>query len=89
MVEFMQQGTTATSEMYCETLKKLCGAAIQNKRHGMLTYSVVLLHNNVCVSVPAVTMLRSSLSMYVCFVYDTFFFLSACLVKTVCQMLLS
>jgi hypothetical protein len=30
MVEFMQQGTTVMSEVYCETRKKLCGA-IQNK----------------------------------------------------------
>jgi hypothetical protein len=35
MVEFMQQGTTITSEVYCKTLKKLC-RVIQNKRHGML-----------------------------------------------------
>jgi hypothetical protein len=35
MVEFIQ-GATVTSEVYCETPKKLCGA-IQNKRSGMLT----------------------------------------------------
>jgi hypothetical protein len=45
MVEFMQQGTTVTSEMYCETPKKL-RTAIQRKRCGMLTYSVVFLHDN-------------------------------------------
>jgi hypothetical protein len=47
LVEFMQQGTTITSEVYFETLKKL-HRAIQNKRHGMLTPSVlvVLLHDN-------------------------------------------
>jgi transposase len=45
MVEFMQQGTTMTSEVYCETLKKL-RRAIQNKRGGMLTPGVVLLHDN-------------------------------------------
>jgi hypothetical protein len=46
IVEF-KQGTTMTSEMYCETLRKL-RRAIQNKRHGMLTYGVfiVLLHDN-------------------------------------------
>jgi hypothetical protein len=32
----MQRGTTETSEVYCETLKKL-PRAIQNKRLGMLT----------------------------------------------------
>jgi hypothetical protein len=32
MVEFMQQETTITSEVYCETQKEL-GRAIQNKRH--------------------------------------------------------
>jgi transposase len=45
MAEFMQQETTITSEVYYETLKKLRGA-IQKKRRGMLTYSVVLLLNN-------------------------------------------
>jgi hypothetical protein len=40
MVEFMQQGTTVTSEVYSETLKKL-HRAIQNKGHGMLTSGVV------------------------------------------------
>jgi hypothetical protein len=46
MVEFIKQGTTITSEVYCETLKNC--AAIQNKRRGMLTYGVVLLHDNAC-----------------------------------------
>jgi hypothetical protein len=45
MAEFMQQGTTITSEVYYETLKKLRSAAIQNKRRGMLTSGVVLLHD--------------------------------------------
>jgi hypothetical protein len=45
LVEFMQQRTTVMSEMYCKTVKKLC-RAIQNRRHGMLTSSVVLLHDN-------------------------------------------
>jgi hypothetical protein len=46
MVEFMQQ-STIMSKVYCETLKKLC-RAIENKRCGMLTSSVlaVLLHDN-------------------------------------------
>jgi histone-lysine N-methyltransferase SETMAR len=43
MVEFVQQGTTITSEMYCE---KKIPLAIQNKRRGMLTTGVVLLHEN-------------------------------------------
>jgi histone-lysine N-methyltransferase SETMAR len=47
MVEFMQQGATTTSEVYCEILKKL-RRAIQNKRRGMLTHDVMLLHNNTC-----------------------------------------
>jgi transposase len=45
MVEFMQQGTTLTSEVYCETLKKL-RRAIQNKRRGMLISDLMLLHDN-------------------------------------------
>jgi hypothetical protein len=44
MVEIMQQVATITSEIYCESLKKLC-RAIQNKRRGMLTSAVVLLHD--------------------------------------------
>jgi hypothetical protein len=44
MAEFMQQGTTVMSEVYCETPKKLC-RAIQNKRCGMLTYGVVILRD--------------------------------------------
>jgi transposase len=44
MVELMQKGTTLTSGMYCETLKKL-RRAIQNRGHGMLTYGVVILHD--------------------------------------------
>jgi hypothetical protein len=47
MVEFMQQGTTITSQVYCEILTKNCARpAIQNRRRGMLTYGVVLLHDN-------------------------------------------
>jgi histone-lysine N-methyltransferase SETMAR len=47
MVEFIQQGTTIMSQVYCETLKKL-HSAIQNERSGMLTFGVVLLHDNAC-----------------------------------------
>jgi hypothetical protein len=46
MAEFMQQGTTVTSEVYWETLKKL-RRAIQNKRRGKLISGVVLLRDNV------------------------------------------
>jgi hypothetical protein len=45
LVDFMPQGTTITSEVYCEMLKKL-QRAIQNKRARMLTSGVVLLHDN-------------------------------------------
>jgi hypothetical protein len=45
MVESMQHKTTITSEVYCGTLKILC-RAIQNKRRGMLTSGVELLHDN-------------------------------------------
>jgi len=45
LIEFMEPGTTVTSETYCETLKKLC-RAIENKRRGMLTSGVVLLRDN-------------------------------------------
>jgi transposase len=45
MVECLQQGTTITSEVYCETLNKL-RRAIQNKRRRMTTPDVVFLHDN-------------------------------------------
>ena len=45
LTEFMAPGTTITSEVYCETLNKL-RRSIQNKRRGMLTEGVVLLHDN-------------------------------------------
>jgi hypothetical protein len=54
MVEVMQQGTTETSEVYCEILNKL-HRTIQNKRHGMLTSGVVLIHDNVCLHTAACT----------------------------------
>jgi hypothetical protein len=44
VVDFMQRGTTITSEVYCD-IKKL-RRAILNKRPGMLTSCVVLLHDN-------------------------------------------
>jgi preprotein translocase subunit SecE len=42
--DLMQRGTTM-SDVYCETLKKL-HRTIWTKRHGMLTYGVVLLYDN-------------------------------------------
>ncbi|KAJ4433038.1 hypothetical protein ANN_15295 [Periplaneta americana] len=39
------RGETVKADRYCETLRKL-RRAIQNKRHGMLTEGVVLLHDN-------------------------------------------
>jgi hypothetical protein len=54
MVEFIQQGTTVMSEVYRETLKEL-RRAIQNARHGMLTYSVVLFLHNACLHTAART----------------------------------
>jgi hypothetical protein len=48
MVKFMQH--TTISEVYCDKLKKKkkLYRAIQNKRRGMLTYSVVFLHDKTC-----------------------------------------
>jgi hypothetical protein len=46
MVEWMQQGAIIMSQVYCKMIKKL-HRTIQNKRCGMLTYGVVLLHDNV------------------------------------------
>ena len=45
LVEFLPQGTTINSAVYCETLKKLRRAA-QNKRRGMLSATILLLHDN-------------------------------------------
>jgi hypothetical protein len=44
---FMQQGTTVTSEVYCEILK-IQHKPIQIKRHWKLTSSIVFLHDNGC-----------------------------------------
>jgi histone-lysine N-methyltransferase SETMAR len=54
LIEFMEPGTMITSETYCETLNKL-RRAIQNKRRGMLTSGVVLLHNSTCPHTAAYT----------------------------------
>ena len=45
LTESMAPGTTVTSEVYCETLHKL-RKLIQNKRQGMLSKGVILLHDN-------------------------------------------
>ncbi|GFW77201.1 histone-lysine N-methyltransferase SETMAR [Trichonephila clavipes] len=45
LVEFMQQETTIKADAYCATLIKL-RRAIQNKRRGLLTSGVMLLHDN-------------------------------------------
>jgi len=45
LVDFMAHGTTINADRYCETLKKL-RRAIQNRRRGMLTKGVCLLHDN-------------------------------------------
>ncbi|KAJ4446219.1 hypothetical protein ANN_12913 [Periplaneta americana] len=45
LIEFLPRGETINRETYCRTLRKL-RRAIQNKRHGMLTDGVVLLHDN-------------------------------------------
>ncbi|KAJ4432825.1 hypothetical protein ANN_21464 [Periplaneta americana] len=45
LLDFMPKGTTINANRYCETLRKL-RRAIQNKRLGMLSRGVVLLHDN-------------------------------------------
>jgi len=45
LVDFMEPGTTITAAVYCETLAKL-KRAIQNRRRGMLSSGIVLLHDN-------------------------------------------
>lgn len=44
-VEFMSKENTINSNSYCLTLKRL-RIAIKNKRSGMVTSGVVLLHDN-------------------------------------------
>jgi hypothetical protein len=45
LVEFLPQGSTINAGDYCDTLKKL-SRTIQNKRRGMLSQGVVMLHDN-------------------------------------------
>ena len=44
-LEFLPLGTTVNFVVYCEMLKKL-RCAIQNKKHGMLSATILLLHDN-------------------------------------------
>jgi hypothetical protein len=45
LVEFMPRGTTINAESYCATLRRL-RHAIQNRRRGILSSGVMLLHGN-------------------------------------------
>jgi len=45
LVEFLPQGTKIKSAVYCETLKKL-RHAIQNKRRGIMSATILLFHEN-------------------------------------------
>ncbi|GBO32761.1 hypothetical protein AVEN_133640-1 [Araneus ventricosus] len=45
LVDFKQRGTTINAVTYGQTLRKL-RRAIQNKRRGMLTERILLLHDN-------------------------------------------
>jgi len=45
LLEFLPQGTTINSAVYCETLNKL-RRVIQNKRRGMLSATILLFHDN-------------------------------------------
>ncbi|KAJ4444773.1 hypothetical protein ANN_06570 [Periplaneta americana] len=45
LIDFLPRGETVNTDRYCGTLRKL-RRAIQNKRRGMLTAGVVLLHDN-------------------------------------------
>ena len=45
LVDFLLQGSTINAGVYCDTLKILHGA-IQNKRRGMLSRDVVMIHDN-------------------------------------------
>lgn len=45
LIDFLARGETINAARYCETLRKL-KRAIQNKRRGMLSNGIVLLHDN-------------------------------------------
>ncbi|GFT25039.1 uncharacterized protein TNCV_179531 [Trichonephila clavipes] len=46
LIDFLPRSETVNADRYCETLRKL-RRAIQNKRRGMLTADVMLLHDYV------------------------------------------
>jgi len=46
IIDFIECGLTINADAYCETVRKL-RRAIQNKRRGMLSSGIVLLHDNV------------------------------------------
>jgi hypothetical protein len=54
LVEFLPQGSTINAGVYCGTLTEL-RHAIQNKRRGMLSQGVVMLHDNACPHAAATT----------------------------------
>ena len=45
LIDFLERGLTINADAYCETVRKLRWA-IQNKRRGMLSSGIVLLHDN-------------------------------------------
>lgn len=45
LVDFLERGRTINADLYCQTLKKF-KHVIQNKRRGMLSTGIVLLHDN-------------------------------------------
>jgi hypothetical protein len=57
------------SEVHCKTLKRVC-RAIQKKRHGMLTYGVVLLNDNVCLHMGTAACTRALLEYFNWELYD-------------------
>jgi histone-lysine N-methyltransferase SETMAR len=52
LVEFLPQGSTVNAGVYCNILKKW-HCEIQNKRRGMLSQGVVMLHDNACPHIAA------------------------------------
>ena len=45
LIDFLERGLTINTDAYCETVRKL-RRVIQNKRRGMLSSGIVLLHDN-------------------------------------------
>ncbi|GBL74462.1 Mariner Mos1 transposase [Araneus ventricosus] len=67
LVDFMPIGTTINANRYCETLRKLW-RAIENKRRGMLSGGIVLLHDNACPHTAAAT--QELLDQFVWEIFD-------------------